>query len=136
MTKKSKEEIIRPYIPYSVDLIKRTHSDGSLTYRHPVGGEVETREASLDEIFNELLGRIEVLVGYLLDTDEGADFGVIFDVIKRDTEQQLDEALNEVEKSIGSIVCDVISYSENTYRHGRVVGARIKPVEGVKEVTS
>lgn len=117
------------------DIIRVTHSDGTVTYRNPWGTEQETHEEDIVEILATPLYQLERLID-LFDEEDYERFGMLMGRLIDDANLAYEAIGYRIKEQIGDIRVAYTSRGSNP--RGRILGARIIPktpiAEEVKEV--
>jgi len=129
----SKEERLTSYLPNDHEIIKETQEDGTILFKHPVGGQVSIDDIDLYSAVYGWLSKFQTLVNMLDDGDYGK-FGTLFELILQNAESELKEIFSFIRQTIGHIQIETVARDSFPYRTGRVVSLSVKKLG--EEVTS
>ncbi len=118
--------------PEEMEIIREVEEDGTVVYRHPLGGDVEIYEDSPYEVYQLFLGRVSAVAG-LMDNDTFGSYGFIFESLVQEGERQMEEMFKMINRTIGDIGVHVIRHNNCAYRSGRVVGVLLTPPETLEK---
>jgi len=121
---KKETQAVPPVASDDYEIHRTIEEDGSVTYRHPVAHTVETQTDDLTTFFQCLYERMNVLVG-LLDDDDYARLGCLFECLNAQANRQIHEVCEFLDASVGRIEIDIVTRGDKVYRSGRVVGVNI-----------
>ena len=108
------------------EIVREESEDGTITYRHPSSGKIDTGTMELDLFVGCMNERYQSLIA-LLSADDYVAFGIILEALVAYNMRQLHEMLEFMSRSIGKIDFHYINVATTSYRPGRVVGMSIEP---------
>lgn len=126
--KDSTVQTLYPVFPDDYHIEKETAADGTVSYRHPSGGDVETYPESLDMMMEIIINRFEALSRLIPDEDYGR-LGFLIDALVSGARQEIFEAFYFLDRSVGEISCTVVQKNQGIYRKGRIIGVQFNEKE-------
>ena len=121
-------QTIMPVFPDDYQIIKETSADGTVSYRHPSGGDVETYPESLDMMMGIIINRFEALCKLMDDEDYGR-IGFVIEALAAGAKQEIYEVFHFLDEAVGEIFCTVVQKNQSIYRKGRIIGVEFQGKE-------
>ncbi len=121
-------QTIMPVFPDDYQIIKETNADGTVSYRHPSGGDVETYPESLDMMMGIIINRFEALCKLMDDEDYGR-IGFVIEALAAGAKQEIYEVFHFLDEAVGEIFCTVVQKNQSIYRKGRIIGVEFQGKE-------
>ncbi len=113
---------------WEMEILREVGEGGEVTYKHPNSrSEVYVYKQDLVDVLNLILERFQTLTN-MMDDKITAGFGMLLESLIRDAKRQLNEVFTIMDKTVGSIHCDVVGYNDSVYRPGRVLATYFEEV--------